>query len=62
MEHKEHLEKLNAESLKKIEAYIRGKRDLKPEAHEKIRSAKEEWQLAWNKLMEAMLVFERIEI
>jgi hypothetical protein len=30
--------------------------------HEKFYNAKEEWQIAWNKLMEAMLILEKIEI
>ena len=35
---------------------------LKEVDHKTLHQAKEEWQLAWNKLMEALLVLERIEI
>ena len=62
MEHKKKLEELNKESLQKLEDYMKTKGGLKEEDHEKVHKAKEEWQLAWNKLMEALLVLERIEI
>ena len=62
MEHKEHLEKLNSDSLKKLDEYIQSKGGLKQEEHEKVHTAKEEWQLAWSKLMEALIILERIEI
>ena len=62
MEHKEKLEELNTESLQKLEDYLKTKGTLKDEHHEKLHTAKEEWQVAWNKLMEALLILERIEI
>lgn len=62
MEHKKKLEELNKESLQKLEDYIKTKGTLKDEHHEKVHTAKEEWQLAWSKLMEALIVLERIEI
>jgi hypothetical protein len=62
MEHKKHLEKLNQDSLRKLEAYIQSKGGLKQEEHERLRTAKEDWQQAWTKLMEALLILERIEI
>lgn len=63
MEHKNKLEELNKESLQKIDDYVQTKKEkLKPEDHEKLHKAKEEWQVAWNKLMEALLVLEHIEI
>jgi hypothetical protein len=62
MEPKKHLEKLNTDSLKKLEDYIHSKGGLKQEEHEKVHTAKEEWQLAWSKLMEALMILERIEI
>ena len=62
MEHKERLEELNRESLQKFEEYIKAKKALEKEDHEKIHRAKDEWQAAWNKLMEALLVLERLEI
>jgi hypothetical protein len=63
MEHKKKLEELNKRSLHKLEEYIKTKEVvLKEDDHKKLHSAKEEWQMAWNKLMEALLVLERIEI
>lgn len=63
MEHKKKLEELNKQSLQKLEEYIKTKEIvLKENDHKHLHSAKEEWQLAWNKLMEALLVLERIEI
>ena len=63
MEHKKKLEELNNQSLHKLEEYIKTKEvALKEVDHKTLHQAKEEWQLAWNKLMEALLVLERIEI
>ena len=63
MEHKKKLEELNKQSLHNLEEYIKTKEIvLKEDEHEKLHSAREEWQVAWNKLMEALLVLERIEI
>jgi len=63
MEHKKKLEELNKQSLHNLEEYIKTKEIvLKEDEHKKLHSAREEWQVAWNKLMEALLVLERIEI
>jgi ribosomal protein L11 methylase PrmA len=62
MEHKKKLEELNKESLQKLDDYLKTKANLKEEHHEKVHTAKEEWQVAWNKMMEALLILERIEI
>ena len=63
MEHKKKLEELNKQSLHKLEEYLKAKEIvLKEDEHKKLHSAREEWQVAWNKLMEALLVLERIEI
>ena len=62
MEHKKRLEELNKESLLKLEEYLKTKEALTEDNHEKVHKAKEEWQIAWNKLMEALLVLERLEI
>jgi hypothetical protein len=62
MEHKKKLEDLHKESLQKLEDYVKTKETLKEEDHEKLHRAKEEWQAAWNKLMEALIVLERLEI
>ncbi len=62
MEHKEKLEELNSASLQKFEDYVKTKSDIKEEDHAKLHQAKDEWQAVWNKLVEAMIVLERIEI
>jgi hypothetical protein len=62
MDHKSKLEELNKESLLKFEEYVKAKAELKKEDHEKLHQAKDEWQSAWNKLIEALMVLERIEI
>jgi hypothetical protein len=62
MDHKQRLEELNKESLQKFEEYMQTKSSLKKEDHEMLHQAKDEWQLAWNKFLEAMMVLERLEI
>lgn len=62
MEHKKKLEELNQESLQKFEDYLKSKGELKEEDHLKLHNAKEEWQVAWSKLMDALMVLERLEI
>ena len=62
MEHKKRLEELNNESLQKLEEYLKTKEILLEEDHEKVKKAKEEWQVGWNKLMETLMVLERLEI
>jgi hypothetical protein len=62
MEHKKKLEELNQESLQKFEDYLKSKGALKEDEHLKLHKAKEEWQVAWSKFMEALMVLERLEI
>ncbi len=62
MEHKKNLEELNKQSLLKLEEYLKSKGALKKDDHEKLHKAKEEWQVAWSKLMETLMVLERLEI
>ena len=62
MEHKKRLEELNRESLQKLEEYLKTKQELTEDHHDKVHKAKDEWQVAWNKLMEALMVLERLEI
>ena len=62
MEHKKRLEELNRESLQKLEEYLKTKQKLTEDHHKKVHKAKDEWQVAWNKLMEALMVLERLEI
>jgi len=62
MDHRQQLENLNKESLKQIEAYLKSKGQLKEDEHLKVVKAKEDWQLAWNKFMETLMVLERLEL
>jgi len=62
MDHKNKLEELNKEALAKLEDYMKEKGSAGSEGHDKVHSAKDEWQLAWNKLMETLLVLEKLEI
>lgn len=62
MEHKKRLEELNEESLRRFEEWMKTKEALKEEDHATIHKAKDEWQVAWNKLMETLMVLERLEI
>lgn len=62
MDHKNKLEELNKEALEKLEAYMIEKGSEGGADHDKVHSAKDEWQLAWNKLMETLLVLEKLEI
>ena len=62
MEHRLKMEELNKESLLKLEEYVKMKKHLKEEDHQKVHKAKEEWQTAWSKLREALMILERIEI
>jgi hypothetical protein len=62
MDHKQQLEKLNAESIRQIEEYLKSKGELKDDEHLKIVKAKEDWQLSWNKFMETLMVLEKLEI
>ncbi len=62
MDTKNKLTALNREAVEKLEAFMKEKGNVGSDHHEKIHSAKEEWQLAWNKLMEALLILEKLEI
>ena len=62
MEEKEKLDELHKASLEKVEEYLKAKQELNQKDHEKAHAAKEEWANAWNKMMEALLVLERLEI
>ena len=62
MEHRLKMEELNKESLLKLEEYVKEKKHLKEEDHKKVHQAKEDWQNAWIKLRDALMVLERIEI
>ena len=62
MDHKERLRELHKEASKKFDEYLKTKGELRKEHEEKIHSAKAEWQKAWNKLMEVLMVLENLEI
>lgn len=62
MDHKIKLEELNREALEKLEAYMKERANNTEEDQEKLNVAKNDWQVAWNKLMETLLVLERLEI
>lgn len=61
MEQKNKLQELNKEALQKLEDYMKEK-GSSGENSDKLNSAKDEWQLAWNKLMETLMVLEKLEI
>ena len=62
MDYRQQLEKLNSASLMHIEQYLKSKGQLKEDEHLKVVKAKEDWQLAWNKFMETLMVLERLEL
>ena len=62
MEHRIKMEELNKESLLKLEEYIKQHKNIKEEDHLKVHQAKDEWQNAWIKLREALMILENIEI
>jgi len=62
MEHKQRLEELNKEALEKLEEYIKTRGEASAEQHEKIGTAKDKWQAAWNEFLETLLVLEKLEI
>lgn len=58
---REELEKAHRQALQQYENFI-SKKQVAKEDTEKINHAKNEWEVAWNKLMETLLVLERLEI
>jgi ribosomal protein S13 len=62
MEHTKRLEELNKEQLEKLDEYIKTKGKAADEHQEKIDSAKEKWQAAWNEFLETLMVLEKLEI
>ncbi len=62
MDHKEKLEHLNTETLRQFEDYLKSKGQLKDDEHLKVVKAREDWQTAWNKFMETLMVLERLEL
>ncbi len=62
MTHKEGLDELHKKSLNKFDEYLQSKSGTSKDEHQKLLQEKDEWQIAWNKLMETILVLERLEI
>jgi hypothetical protein len=62
MDHKKRLEELRKEAVEKLEEYVKTKGELEKEHQEKLQEAKGNWEKAWNKLMEVLIVLERLEI
>jgi hypothetical protein len=62
MEHKKQLIQLNTSALEKLDEYLKTKGETAEEHKEKITTAKEKWQMAWNEFLETLLVLERLEI
>ena len=62
MKDKKKLTELHAKSLKKVDEYIKTKGKLKKAQHTKVHAAKNEWDASWNKMMEMMLMLEKLEI
>jgi hypothetical protein len=62
MEHKKELDALNKKSLAKIDEYLKTKKNLGKEHHEKLDEAKNKWQSSWSELMEVLMYLETVEI
>ena len=62
MEHTKRWEELNKEALEKLDEYMRSKGTAANEHHEKISTAKDKWQAAWNEFLETLVVLEKLEI
>jgi len=60
MTYKEELEQMHKRSLLQVEHFINKKSDK--DDHEHLHQLKTDWEAAWNKLMETLLVLERLEI
>lgn len=56
------MEELHREAVDKLDEYIKSKGTAAEEHHEKIGTAKEKWQAAWNEFLETLVVLEKLEI
>jgi len=61
-DHKERLEELHQEASKRFDEYVKAKGELGKEHQEKLNKAKTDWQNAWIKLKEVLMVLENLEI
>ena len=62
MDQKKKLAELHEESIKNFDEYLKAKGEIAQEHHEKIHDAKKNWQIAWSKMMETLMVLENLEI
>ena len=62
MEHKKELDELHKKSLDKIDEYLKSKKNLGTEHHEKLNEAKKNWQVSWTTLMDVLKYLETLEI
>ena len=62
MEHTKRLEELNKEALAKLDEYIKSKGEVAEEHNEKIGTAKDKWQSAWNEFLETLITLQKVEI
>jgi len=62
MEHKKELDDLNKKSLEKIDEYLKSKKNLDQEHHEKLNAAKNKWQSSWTDFMNILMYLETLEI
>ncbi|HMG82193.1 MAG TPA: hypothetical protein VK559_04090 [Ferruginibacter sp.] len=62
MDHRNKLADLHKESLQKLEETVASNTLLAASERKKIHDAQNEWQNAWIKLEEALLILEKIEI
>ena len=62
MEHKNELDELNKKSLARIDEYLKTKKNLGTEHHEKLNEAKEKWQASWAELVDVLMYLETLEI
>ena len=62
MEHTKELHELHKKSLNKIDEYLKIKKDLGVEHHEKLNEAKKKWEASWSDLMDVIMYLETVEI
>lgn len=62
MDSRNHLEEIHQETLKKLDSYMESKKSTDSLHTEKLNSAKEKWQVAWNEFLETLLALEKLEI
>lgn len=62
MEQTKRWEELNKEALEKLDEYMKLKGNAANDHYEKISSAKDKWQAAWNEFLETLVVLEKLEI